>query len=80
MSRPGHLKRKAFFVDERRLARAKKILGVGTDAEVVRLSIDRVIAAAEVRGDLVDFMQRSPLVGVELDVTRSRDEGRKISL
>jgi hypothetical protein len=80
MSGPGHLKRKSFFVDERQLARAKKILGVPTDAEVVRLSIEQVIAAAERRGDLVDFLQSSPLVGVELDVSRSRDTGRKVDL
>ena len=36
------LKRRAFFVDERALRRAKKVLGVETDAEVVRLSVDRV--------------------------------------
>jgi len=36
------LKRKSFFVDERALARAKKALGVRTDAEVVRLSVERI--------------------------------------
>ena len=41
-ARRTRLKRKAFFVDERALRRAKKALGVETDAEVVRLSIDRV--------------------------------------
>jgi len=41
-ARRSPLKRKAFFVDERALRRAKKVLGVGTDAEVVRLSVDRV--------------------------------------
>jgi hypothetical protein len=37
------LKRKAFFVDQKALRRAKRVLGVGTEAEVVRLSIERVI-------------------------------------
>jgi hypothetical protein len=36
------LKRKAFFVDEDALRRAKKALGVTTDAEAVRLSVERV--------------------------------------
>ena len=36
------LKRKSFFVDERALNRAKKALGVKTEAEVVRLSVERV--------------------------------------
>jgi Arc/MetJ family transcription regulator len=36
------LKRKTFFVDERTVARARKALGVETDAEAVRLSLERV--------------------------------------
>ncbi len=40
---PAKLKRKSFFVDERRLREAKKVLGVDTDAEVIRLSVDRVL-------------------------------------
>ena len=38
-----NLKRKSFFVDERSLRRAKKVLGVRTEAEVIRLSVDRVL-------------------------------------
>jgi len=37
------LKRKSFFVDERHLREAKKILGVQTEAEVIRLSVERVL-------------------------------------
>lgn len=36
------MKRRAFFVDERSLRRAKKALGLTTDAEVVREAIQRV--------------------------------------
>jgi Arc/MetJ family transcription regulator len=36
------LKRKTFFVDERAIARARRALGVETDAEAVRLSLERV--------------------------------------
>jgi len=36
------LKRKSFFVDEQALRRARKLLGVATEAEVVRLSVARV--------------------------------------
>jgi hypothetical protein len=39
----SNLKRRSFFVDPRRLREAKKVLGVQTDAEVIRLSVDRVI-------------------------------------
>lgn len=38
-----NLKRKSFFVDERRLREAKKILGVKSEAEVIRLSVERVV-------------------------------------
>jgi len=38
----GKLKRKSYFVDERALNRAKKVLGVETEAEVIRLSVERV--------------------------------------
>ncbi len=36
------LKRKSFFVDERALERARRALGAKTDAEVVRLSVERI--------------------------------------
>lgn len=41
-SRPG-LKRKAFFVDERAVRRARRALGAKTDAEAVRLSVERIV-------------------------------------
>jgi hypothetical protein len=37
-----NLKRRAFFVDERTLRRARKALGVRSDAEAVRVSLERV--------------------------------------
>ena len=42
MPAKGKLKRKSFFVSERALQRARKALGVKTDAEVVRLSVERI--------------------------------------
>ena len=47
MRRHGALTRKAFFVDTRALRRAKKLLGVTTDAEVVRASVDRIAEMEE---------------------------------
>lgn len=47
--RGRRLKRKAFFVDEAKLRRAKRALGAKTDADVVRLSIDRVIEMEQFR-------------------------------
>lgn len=44
------LKRKSFFMDERVLRRAKRALGVSTDAEAVRLSVARVVEMEEFWG------------------------------
>ena len=41
------LKRASFFVDENALRQAKKALGVKTGAEVIRLSVERVIEMEE---------------------------------
>jgi len=41
------LKRKSYFVDEGALSRAKKALGVKTEAEVIRLSVERVAEMEE---------------------------------
>jgi hypothetical protein len=42
MNPPSRLKRKSFFVDEGAIRRAKRILGVPTEAEVIRLAVERV--------------------------------------
>ena len=55
MSRSAALKRKSFFVDERELEQARRILGVDTDAEAVRLSLREV---ARMRR-LWQFMERT---------------------
>ena len=47
MARGSALRRKSFFIDEQALGRAKKVLGVATDAEVVRLSVARVTEMEE---------------------------------
>jgi hypothetical protein len=36
------LKRKSFFVDEGVLRQAKRALGVKTDAEAIRMSVERI--------------------------------------
>jgi hypothetical protein len=41
------LKRKSYFIDERALNRAKKALGVKTEAEIIRLSVERVAEMEE---------------------------------
>ncbi len=42
MPSKARLKRKSFFVDERALLQARKVLGVKTNAEAVRLSVERI--------------------------------------
>ena len=42
MARQAKLKRTSFFVDVRTLRKARKALGVATDAEAVRMSVERV--------------------------------------
>mgnify|MGYP001609093061 CR=1 FL=1 len=49
------LKRKSFFVDEGKLRQAKKALGAKTDAEVIRLSVERVAEMEE----FWEFMKKS---------------------
>lgn len=42
MTKHTQLKRKSFFVDERMLHRAKRLLRASSDAETIRLSLERV--------------------------------------
>jgi Arc/MetJ family transcription regulator len=43
MSAAPKLKRKSYFVDEAVLKKAKRVLGVSTEAEVVRLAVERTV-------------------------------------
>ena len=51
----------------------------GRDAVVV-VSAKEYGKLSRPRGNLVDFFRKSPLVGAELDLIRSRDTGRRIDL
>ena len=55
VARRPRLKRKSYFVDERALNRAKRALGVKTEAEVIRLSVERVGEMEE----FWEFMKKS---------------------
>ena len=41
--RPARYTRKSFFVDAKAIDEARKALGAGTNAEAVRLAVDRVV-------------------------------------
>lgn len=45
--RKKKLTRKSFYVDERLLRRAKKVLGLRSEGEVVRVSMERALAMEE---------------------------------
>jgi prevent-host-death family protein len=51
----------------------------GTDAAVV-MSAEQYTKLARRKGTLVDFFRKSPLVGEELTLTRSRDRGRRVDV
>ena len=42
MARVAPLKRTSFFIDVRALRRARNALGASSDAETVRMSVDRI--------------------------------------
>lgn len=52
----------------------------GDDAVVVVAADEYQKLSRKPKGSLVDFFHRSPLAGVELEVKRSRDTGRKVDL
>lgn len=49
----------------------------GTKAAIV-LSVEDYVKLTEEKTSLVDFFQKSPLRGVDLDITRSKDPGREV--
>jgi prevent-host-death family protein len=51
----------------------------GADAVVV-VSAERYAKLARRKGTLLDFFRSSPLVGVEIEVTRSQDSGRPVEV
>lgn len=51
----------------------------GEEAAVV-VSAEHYQKLHQRRESLVDFFRKSPLAGVELDLTRSRDPGRPVEL
>ncbi len=55
MAKKNNLKRKAFFVDERKLRRAKKLLGLSSEGEVVRVALERTVEMEE----FWEFMEKT---------------------
>ena len=68
---------------DRKLIRqlARRLATNDQDASRIRASVGASIAeGAPARGGILEALRRSPLVGVELDLRRPREAGRKIRL
>ncbi|QOZ52084.1 hypothetical protein KUL72_13515 [Bradyrhizobium arachidis] len=60
---------------------AKQLAEDGTDAERLRSTLHRSIAAEPPKkGGILAALRRSPLVGTDLEVKRTRVTGRKVDL
>ena len=60
---------------------ARRLAEDGADAERIRATVSRTVAGRSARkGGILDALRRSPLVGAELELTRSRQSGRKVRL
>jgi hypothetical protein len=60
---------------------AKRLAEDDLEAAQIRAAVGRTIAGEPpTKGGILAALRRSPLVGAELDLTRSRDSGRKVDL
>ena len=60
---------------------ARKLIEQGPEAGLIRRTLQRAVAGEPPKpGGILAALRRSPLVGADLDLTRSREEGRKIDL
>jgi hypothetical protein len=69
--------------DDRELIRsvAKRLAEGGADAERLRAAVKQSISGKPPKkGGIVRALLASPLIGSELDLTRPREQGRKVDL
>jgi hypothetical protein len=60
---------------------ARRLAEDGPDASRLRAAVSQTITGEPPRkGGILAALRRSPLVGAELDLTRPRDEGRKVQI
>ena len=60
---------------------ARSLAEEGPQASLIRASVSQTIAAEPAtKGGILAALRRSPLVGVGVDLERSREEGRGIDL
>jgi hypothetical protein len=60
---------------------ARRLAEDTPEAAQIRSVVDRAVRGEPIRkGGILAALRRSPLVGADLDLSRSREEGRKIDL
>jgi hypothetical protein len=60
---------------------ARRLAETGPEASRLRAAVSQTIAAEPPRkGGILAALRRSPLVGADLDLTRPREEGRKVEI
>ena len=58
---------------------ARRLAEEGPEAEQVRAAVKTVVAGDPPKpGRILSALRRSPLVGTDLDLSRAREEGRKV--
>lgn len=60
---------------------ARRLAEGGPDASRLRAAVSQTISGEPPkRGGILAALRRSPMVGADLDLTRAREEGRKVDL
>jgi hypothetical protein len=60
---------------------ARRLAEGGPDASRLRAAVSQTIAGEPPKkGGILAALRRSPLVGADLDLTRPREEGRKVQI
>jgi len=60
---------------------ARRLAEDGPEGSQLRIAVSRTIAGEPPKkGGILAALRRSPLVGADLDVTRSREEGREVEI
>lgn len=60
---------------------ARRLAEDGPEASRLRASVSQTISGEPPKkGGILAALRRSPMVGTDLDLTRSREEGRKVDL
>jgi len=60
---------------------ARRLADDGPEAKRARVVVEQIVTGERpTPGGILKVLRRSPLVGVDLDLTRAREEGREVDL